>query len=206
MRVLSTSIVLALLAGACGHDAPEINVGADPFFGTGSTSQPDGGGGSDGGSKPDPTCPADEDGAGSGSAIIVSEVGFSSPRFLELYNRSSTTLSLDQISFGGSISGLSLAAQTLKSGKHVLANVNVSGSQGELAVYQGTTMVQYVCWGQPSQSVTSLQIEAVNRGLWLQSSVCVATDSTTPAIHLRGTGIVASDYVAGAATPLGCTR
>lgn len=203
MRTLSHAIALSLFCAAVGCSEPPDYV-YDPNGGGGTHTKPDAGE-SDAGTSPDGGCPVDSDGTSASSSFVVSEIAFASPGYLELYNDAATERALSNITFAGSVAGVTLPAK-LAPGDRTIANVNLSTSQGELAVYASGTMIQYVCWGPQLQQVTVLQTDALSKNLWIEGGVCVATDNTTKAIHLRGSGIYAADFVSAAPTPLGCAR
>jgi hypothetical protein len=164
------------------------------------------GGLSDGGTTSSlPTAPcgtSDADGKNVTTApLVVSELYFDAPEFVEFYNRGPASTDLGDFTYSGSVGNV--PAQAVSGGKYALLGSTLNGASGDLAISQNNQIVFYVCWG--SLESDGLQQDASALGLWTTPGTCVPTPPSGESLHLVGTGVAATDWHAAAPTPLGCS-
>jgi len=199
---------LAALLAACNpHDLPTYTASGGPGTGgSGSVDHLTDGGTSpsaDGG-LPTEACSGDDDGVGFALNVTVSEVGFPPNGFIEIYNRSTETIYLEELHFGGALSQLKLTPGMLPAKHRIVVGVNLSPNAGEITVAMDNQPQQYLCWG--AAPVTEAQNEAVATGFWATSAQCIAAPAAGDSLHLRGVGNNVTDYLEAPPSPLGCSQ
>ena len=207
MRTPARITVLLLLCGnGCAQATPDYSPrGGGGSISTTTTSDAgaatDAGVLSDAGSAvlPMTECPGDLDGVTSGQTVVISELNFATPQFVELYNRSSSAVALGTLELHGSLEGQMLQG-AVAANAHAVVGLSLPASAGEVGVSAGGTPIFYVCWG--AFSPTLLEAEAQQLGIWTGS--CALSPGLGTSIHLRGSGTNAADWRQGRPSPDGC--
>jgi hypothetical protein len=217
---LVTALVL-LAVGACGEPAPKYNTSGNASrtilagvdSGMPSTYADGGliiidGGVPDGGTLPTTECTdaglIDTDGTdGTVPNLVVSELFFTPPSYIELYNRGGGSIDPAAVSFTATPSlGENIPSVELPPGKYVLAAMTTPEPSGELALLDSNgNPTFYVCWGAVASS--TLQNNAITQGVW-SGSGCVNAPGAGLSLHLKGLGTSPGDWQSGSPTPLAC--
>ncbi len=210
-----------MVAGACGPKGPQYNTagnssrsslggvdsGPASTFADGGPLREDGGI-PDGGTLPAADCldggVGDTDGkAGTVPNLVISELYFSSPSYIEFYNRGAGSIDPAAVSFEAQPSlGEDIPSTSLLAGNYVLAAMDAPQDNGEAALLDSTGKPTfYVCWG--TIVTSSLQEMAIQALVW-PGPGCVNKPLQGLSLHLRGLGTSPNDWVGGSPTPLGC--